>query len=135
MDITRLYILIFFYIKKISRSIWNSPAHFRKKGKEPIIYVVFRKNMLYTPIFFEQAKTFQRAMLAHLPGIFPSAGGPPVIFFLFVCKKCLYVLFCINASICIGRETLFLPYLKWKLVISYSYFSIGKIIVLAFYTI
>ena len=50
------------------------------------------------------------------------------------------LVFCIGASICIGWETLFLryagffliPYLRWKLVISYIYFLIGKIIVLVF---
>ena len=54
-------------------------------------------------------------------------------------KMLVCFFFCIGASICIGRETLFLlyvgffiPYLRWKLVISYSYFSMGKIIVLAF---
>ena len=69
--------------------------------------------MLYTPKISGQAKTFRRAMLAHLQGISPSAGGAPCQFFflnVFFCKKCLHVFFCIGVSICIGRETLFLPY-------------------------
>ena len=48
-DMTRLYILIIFNIKKDYRSIGNSSTHFRKKGKEPIIYVVVMKKISYTP--------------------------------------------------------------------------------------
>ena len=36
--------------------------------------------MLYTPKISGQAKTFRRAMLAHLQGISPSAGGTPCQF-------------------------------------------------------
>ena len=96
--------------------------------------------MLYTPKISGQAKSFRRAMLAHLQGISHSAGGTPYNFYS-QCfwQKMLVCFFCIGASICIGWETIFLlyvgffiPYLRRKLVISYSYFSIGKIIVLAF---
>ena len=60
-----------------------------------------------------QAKTFRRAMLAHLQGIFPSAGGTPCHFFFYFFlfgNKCLVVFLCIGVFICIGLETLFLPY-------------------------
>ena len=67
--------------------------------------------MLYTPTISGQAKTFLRAVLAHLQGISLSAGGTPCqlkknVFW----QKRLYVFLCIGASNCIGRETLFLPY-------------------------
>ena len=66
--------------------------------------------MLYTPKISGQAKYFRRAMLAHLQGISLSAGGTPYHFFKCFWQKMLVYFFCIGASICIGPETLFLPY-------------------------
>ena len=127
----------FLYIKKIPRSVGNSSAHFRKKGKEPIRYVKLGK----PPKISGQATTFRRAMLAHLQGISPSAGGTPCQFK----KKCFWqkilacfssvsvLLFGLVEKLCFSRmQDFFIPCLIWKLVISYSYFSIDKIIVLAF---
>ena len=108
-DMTILYILIIFYIKKIiPRSIWNFSAQFRKKGKEPIRYMVVRKKYSIHPKISGQAKTFWREMLAHLQGISPSAGGTPCqlkkkCFW----QKCLYVFLCIGDSICIGQRLCF----------------------------
>ena len=123
---TRLYILIIFDIKKITRSIWNSSAHLGK-GKEPISYMVVRKKYVIHPKNFETSKTFWRAMLAHLQGISPSAGGIPHKFKkkMFLAKNaCTFFLY-IGASICIGRETLFLPYAGFLLFLiwdgSWSY--------------
>ena len=101
------------------------------------------KNMLYTTKISGQAKTFRRAILAHLQGISFSAGVPPAIFFIlifFSTKNAFMFCFCIGASIRIGWETRCLPYagfflilfLRLRLVIFYRYVSIGKIIVLAF---
>ena len=71
-------------------------------------------------------------MLAHLQGITSSAGGTPCQLKkkVFGKKNACMFFFCIGASSCIGQETLFLqyagfffiPYLRWKLVISYRYF-------------
>ena len=45
----------------------------------------------------------------------------------------LVLLFAFVERLCFSRmRVFFIPYLKWKFVISYSYFSIGKIMVLAF---
>ena len=69
--------------------------------------------MLYTPKISGQAKTFRRAVLAHLQGISPSAGGNPcqyIYFFLNIYGKKKLVFLCIGAFICIDQETLFLPY-------------------------
>ena len=140
----RLKFLIIMYIKKIPRSIWNSTAHFRKKGKEPIRYVVVRKNMLYTPNISVQAKTFRRALLAHLQGISPSAGGTPCQFLFYnVFAKNACIFFCIGASICIGQESLFLLYAGFFLFLiwdgSWSYliviFQLAKLLYLPFYTL
>ena len=89
--------------------------------------------MLYTPKISGQAKTFRRAMLAHLQGISPSAGGTPCQFFFYNVfgKKCLYVFFLLNwcfylywlrDSVSPLCRIFFIPYLRLKLVISYSFF-------------
>ena len=96
--------------------------------------------MLYTPKISGQPKTSWRAMLAHLQGISPSAGGTPCQFILmFLAKTCLYVFVYWCFYLHWSRDSaspicriFLIPYLRWKLVISYSYSSIGKIIVLAF---
>ena len=105
--------------------------------------MVVRKNKLYTPKISGQAKTFRRAMLAHLQGISPSAGGTPCHFFLnliFCWQKCLYVFFLywcfcphwLRYSVSPKCRISFILYLRWTLVIFYRYVSFGKIIVLAF---
>ena len=95
--------------------------------------------MLYTPKISGPAKTFRRAMLAHLQGISLSAGGTPYNFFLqfFLAKKaCMFFSVSVLLFALVKRLSFscmwdfFIPYLRRKLVISYSYFSIGKIIVL-----
>ena len=97
--------------------------------------------MLYTPKISWQAKTFQRAVLAHLQGISPSAGGTPCqLFFknVFGKKACMFFVYqCFylhwsRDSVSPICGIFFIPYQRWKLVRSYSYFSIGKIVVLAF---
>ena len=101
------------YKKKILRSIWNSSAHIRKKCKDPIRYVVVRKNMLYT----------RRAMLAHLQCISPSAGSTPyqlkkhafwqkmlVCFFFSV----LVLLFALVERLCFSRMRDFFKFLIWN---------------------
>ena len=52
--------------------------------------------MFYTPKKFWTSQNFPES----------NASTPANVFG----KKCLYVFFCISASICIGRETPFLPY-------------------------
>ena len=96
--------------------------------------------MLYTPNISGQAKTFWRAMLAHLQGISPSARGTSANFL----KSCFWqnsftffalsvLLFALVERLCFSWiQDFFITYLRWKLVISYSYFSMGKIIVFAF---
>ena len=137
---TRIYILIIFLYKKTPRSIWNSSAHFRKKGKEPSRYVVVRKKYVIHPKNFCTSQYFPESNASTPARYFSLCRGYPLLFFKkdFWQKKLVFF-FCIGASICIGRETLFLPYarffipyLRWKLFISYSYFSIGKILLLSF---
>ena len=90
------------------------------------------KNMLYTPNISGQAKYFQRAMLAHLQGISLSAGGNPNPFFtMFLAKNtCMFFFVYLCFYLHWSRDSvspvcgiIFTPYLTWKLVISYSYFS------------
>ena len=50
-----------------------------KKRHRAKRYVVVRKNMLYIPKFVGQAKTFRRAMLAHLKVFLPLPGVPPAM--------------------------------------------------------
>ena len=73
--------------------------------------MVVRKKYVIHPKNSGQAKIFRRAMLAHLQGISPYAGGTPCHFFKNVFwQKMLVCFLCIGAFICIGRETLFLSY-------------------------
>ena len=141
---TRLYILIKkIYIKKIPRSIWNSFTHFRKKRQRAFKISELGKNILYIPKISGQAKTFQRAMLAHLQGISPCSGGTWCHFFLGGGQKmlaCLFLYRCfylhwLIKRLCVSRMQFFLKiiYLRLKLVIFYSNVSIGKIIEIAFY--
>ena len=73
-----------------------------KKGKEPLSYVVVRKNMLYTPKFVGQAKTFRRAMLAHLCRGYPLT----FLFLMFLAKNAcrffsvLVLLFALVEKLC-----------------------------------
>ena len=105
-DMTRLYILIFFDIKKRLQIYLRFLRRFQEKRQRAYnICGSEEKNKLYTHKISGQTKTFRRAMLAHLQSISPSTGGTPAIFFLnliFVGKKYLYVFFCIGASVRIG---------------------------------
>ena len=51
--------------------------------------------------------------------------------YFFLLYRCFYLQWS-NDSVSPVCRIFFIPYLRWKLVISYSYFSIGKITVLAF---
>ena len=139
---TRLYIFIIFDIKKICRSIWNSSAHFRKKGKEPMRYVVVKKNYVIHPKNFWTSQNFPESIASAPSRYFSLCRGYPLpIFFNDVFgKKCLHVFFlyqglylhCSRDSVSPVCGIFFIPYLRWKLVIHFSYFSIDKLIVLAF---
>ena len=115
-DMTRLYILIIFYIKKRFPDLCEILLHISgKKGKEPIRYmvvmtkyVIHPKNFWTSQIFPESnvsapARYFSLCRVYLLPIFSKNVFG----------QKCLYVFLCIGASICIGRETLFLPYAEF----------------------
>ena len=95
-DMTRLNILIIFDIKKIPRSIWNSSTHFRKKGKEPIRYVVVRQKHAIHHQNFWTSQNFPESNTSALARYFSLGGGTPCHLFyfkFFFNKKCFYVLF------------------------------------------
>mgnify|MGYP007123534740 CR=1 FL=1 len=139
-DMTRLYILIIFDIKKIPRSIWNSSTHFRKKGKEPIRYVVVRQKYVIHPKNFWTSQNFPESNASALARYFSLCRGYPLPFFFGGGQKmlvCFFLYRCFNPhwsrdSVSPVCRIFFILYLRWKLVIFYSYVSIGKIIVLAF---
>ena len=93
--------------------------------------------MLYNPKVSGQAKTFRRSMPVHLQGISPSAGDTPWFFFL-AKNACMFLSVSVLLSALVERlgvshfQDFFILYLRWKLVIFYSYVSISKITMLAF---
>ena len=135
---TRLYILIIFDIKKIPRSIWNSSTHFRKKGKEPIRYVVVRQKYVIHPKNFWTSQNFPESNASALARYFSLCRGYALPFFFLAKNACMFLSVSVLLSALVERlgvsrmRDFFILYLRWKLVIFYSYVSIGKIIVLAF---
>ena len=134
-DMTRLYILIFFISKNFPRSIWNSSAHLRKKGKEPIRYMVVRKKYGIHPKNFWTSQNFPESNASAPAMYFSLCRGYPLPFK----KKCfwqknacmffcvLVLLFALVERLCFSHiQDFFIPYLRWKLVISYSNFQKAK---------
>ena len=83
-------------IKKRFPDLFEIPLHISGKKANSLEDMWYLgKNMLYTPKISGQAKSFRRAMLAHLQGISLSAGGTPYNFFLsmFLEKKMLVCFF------------------------------------------
>ena len=140
---TRLYILIIFDIEKIPRSIRNSSTHFRNKGSEPIRYVVVRQKYVIHPQICWTSQNFPESNASARARYFSLCRGYPLHFFLFIFFFWQKMLVCFFLYRCFyphwSRDSVspvcgifFILYLRWKLVIFYSYVSIGKIIVLAF---
>ena len=109
-----------------------------KKGKEPVRYVRVRKIYVIHPKHFWTSQNFREINAGPPARYFSLCRGYPLPFFVVAKSACMFfsvsvLLFALVERLCFSRMRDFLiPYLIWKLVISHSYFSNGKIFVLAF---
>ena len=117
-----------FWYKKDSQIYLKFLCTFQKKGIKPIIYVVVRKKYVIHPKNFWTSQIFSESNASTPARYFSLCRGYPLPFFFNVFgKKGLYIfsvsvlLFALVERLCFSRVwDFFIPYLRWKLAISYS---------------